>query len=126
MRYDRASIVRAGFNSLTDFALLELLLHKGPQPVNTLGRKILLTSGSITTAVQRLAKRGLVSRRRCESDGRLVIVELTADGSQLIRQAFDAHAAELDALFDTLTDDEKTLFANLIRKIGRSAEAKLK
>lgn len=59
MRYDQQSIGRQGFASLSDFAVLEVLLHKGALPVNTIGEKILLTSGSITTAVQRMEKRGL-------------------------------------------------------------------
>jgi len=37
---------------LSDFAVLEMLLHKGPQPVNEIGRRIELTSGAITTAVR--------------------------------------------------------------------------
>ncbi|MGB0744663.1 MAG: MarR family transcriptional regulator, partial [Opitutales bacterium] len=48
MRYDEHSIRDAGFNSLSDFAVLEVLLHKGSLPVNTIGEKVLLTSGSIT------------------------------------------------------------------------------
>src|SRR5437764_9168991 len=47
---------------LSDFAVLEMLLHKGPQPVNEIGRRIELTSGAITTAVDRLESRGLVTR----------------------------------------------------------------
>src|SRR5258708_2111769 len=41
----------------SDFGVLEALLHKGPLPVNEIGKKILLTSGSITVAVDRLEKR---------------------------------------------------------------------
>src|SRR5712692_8134164 len=44
----------------SDFAVLEVLLHKGPQPVNIIGRKVLLTSGSITAAVDRLQSRKLL------------------------------------------------------------------
>ena len=62
MAYDQESIQRSGFSSLSDFAVLEVLLHKGAQPVNAIGEKVMLTSGSITTAVQRLEKRGLVRR----------------------------------------------------------------
>src|SRR6202165_119785 len=47
----------------SDFAVLEALLHKGPLPVNEIGKKVLLTSGSITVAVDRLEAKGLVERR---------------------------------------------------------------
>mgnify|MGYP000579231237 CR=1 FL=1 len=60
MRFDRQSMKRCGFASLSDFAVLEVLRQQGPQPVKSLGEKVMLTSGSITTAVQRLEKKGLV------------------------------------------------------------------
>ena len=39
-----ASIEQTGLGA-SDFAILETLLHKGPQPVNVIGRKVLLTTG---------------------------------------------------------------------------------
>src|SRR5437868_6397410 len=53
---------------LSDFAVMEMLLHKGPQPVNEIGRRIELTSGAITTAVDRLESRRLVTREAHESE----------------------------------------------------------
>src|SRR4030095_819232 len=64
----------------SDFAVLEALLHKGPLPVNEIGKKVLLTSGSITVAVDRLETRGLVERRAHGSDRRARIVHLTTQG----------------------------------------------
>ena len=51
----------------SDFRVLEALLHKGPLPVNTVGPKVWLTPGSISVAVHRLVKKGLVSRARTVS-----------------------------------------------------------
>src|SRR5271155_5334438 len=79
---------------LSDFAVLEALLHKGPQPVNAIGRRVLLTSGSITTAVDRLESRKLVRRRVDPSDSRARIVHLTAAGRRLIESAFRRHACD--------------------------------
>ncbi|RYE90513.1 MAG: MarR family transcriptional regulator, partial [Myxococcales bacterium] len=75
-RHARRSIEAASVG-LSDFATLELLLHKGPQPVNEIGRRIHLTSGSITSAVDRLEKRGLVARGADPDDRRARIVRLT-------------------------------------------------
>ena len=123
MRYDQKSIARQGFASLSDFAVLEVLLHKGSLPVNTIGEKVLLTSGSITTAVQRLEKKGLVRRERSEGDARVVLVHLTEAGSELIETAFAEHAANLDELFEEFSDDERAQFAGLMRKLGLRAQA---
>ena len=75
---DRAheSIAHTGLGT-TDFAILEALLHKGPMPVNTIGKKLLLTSGSITTAVDRLVAKGYVARNDHPDDRRVRVVELT-------------------------------------------------
>src|SRR5687767_3338175 len=54
----------------SDFAVLEALLHKGPLPVNEIGKKVLLTSGSITSAVDRLENKALVERRAHQTDRR--------------------------------------------------------
>src|SRR2546426_12707706 len=82
----------------SDFAVLEALLHKGPLPVNEIGKKIVLTSGSITVAVDRLEKRELVERRRHGTDRRARIVHLTREGRKLITRAYAQHAADLERL----------------------------
>jgi MarR family 2-MHQ and catechol resistance regulon transcriptional repressor len=125
INFDRDSIRRAGFRSLTDFAVLEVLLHKGDLPVNEIGEKVLLTSGSITTAIQRLEKKNLVARTRDLADRRVVRVSLTGEGRRLIEKSFNEHARRLDDLFAALSEDEKEQFAHLTRKIGTEA-AKLK
>jgi len=117
MKADEISIVRVGFDSRTDFAVLEVLLHKGPLPVNTIGRKVLLTSGSITTAVQRLEKRGWVRRTPDSSDRRIVRVELTDPGRERIETAFAEHAERLEEAFSPLSSAEKDTFLKLMRKL---------
>src|SRR5271165_5195321 len=81
---------------LSDFAVLEALLHKGPLPVNTIGKKVLLTSGSITAAVDRLESKGLVRRTADPQDLRARIVQLTAPGRSLIEKAFARHAMDME------------------------------
>ena len=123
MKYDHGSIQAAGFGSLSDFAVLEVVLHKGPQPVNTIGEKVFLTSGSISTAVQRLEKRGLVKRERSEEDSRVVLVHLTDAGRSLIEAAFEEHSRNLDRLFAGFSSEERQQFARLIRKLGQQAQS---
>ena len=118
MRYDESSIRASGFNSLSDFAVLELLLHKGPMPVNAIGEKVLLTSGSITTAVQRLERKGFVRRERDTEDARVVLVHLTEPGRETIETAFATHAENLDQLFTIFNDEERKQLAGLMRRLG--------
>ena len=106
----------------SDFAVLEALLHKGPLPVNEIGKKILLTSGSITVAVDRLEKRGLVERRAHGTDRRAKIVHLTKAGRRLITRAYAEHAADMERLSAaSLTREERKTLIRLLKKIGYEA-----
>ena len=108
----------------SDFAALEALLHKGPLPVNEIGRRVLLTSGSVTVAVDRLEARGLVERRASSTDRRARIVHLTKEGRKLIARAYAAHAADLERLASaSLTRSERQLLIRLLKKIGYTAAA---
>src|SRR3954468_529913 len=80
----------------SDFAVLEALLHKGPLPINEIGRKVLLTSGSIPVAVDRLESKGLVERRASDTDRRAKIVHLTKAGNELITRVYNNHAADME------------------------------
>src|SRR4029079_1417707 len=68
----------------SDFAVLEALLHRGALPVNEIGRKVLLTSGSITVAVDRLEEKHLVERRASPDDRRAKIVHITGEGGEVL------------------------------------------
>ena len=110
---------------LSDFVVLEMLLHKGPMKVNEIGRRADLTSGSITTAVDRLQARGLVSREINREDSRSRIVQLTAKGRTLIRTAFAAHSARMDAAVGVLNKKERKELVALLKKLGLDAEDRL-
>lgn len=118
----RRSIEDTGL-CVSDFGILEALLHKGALPVNVLGKKLLLTSGSITTAVDRLVTRGLVERKDDATDRRVRVVHLTAAGRRLIKPAFARHAADLERVTAALTPRERTTLVTLLRKLGTSAGA---
>ena len=106
----------------SDFAVLEALLHKGPLPVNEIGKKVLLTSGSITVAVDRLERKGLVERRAHGTDRRARIVHLTKEGRKLITRAYTQHAADLERLVSaSLTSRERAILIRLLKKIGYPA-----
>ena len=108
----------------SDFAILEALLHKGPLPVNEIGKKILLTSGSITVAVDRLETKGLVERRAHGSDRRARIVHLTTEGRRLITRIYGEHAADMEKLAaGSLTKAERRSLIGLLKKIGYKAAA---
>ena len=110
----------------SDFAVLEALLHKGPLPVNEIGKKVLLTSGSITVAIDRLEEKGWVERRAHDTDRRTKVVHLTKEGRKLITRVYSDHAADLERLAsDSLTRKERATLIRLLKRIGYDAAEKL-
>ena len=105
----------------SDFRVLEALLHKGPLPVNTVGPKVWLTPGSISVAVDRLVKKGLVSRKDHPGDRRVRQVELTAKGRALIMRGFREHAAAMEKVISVLSKNERLTLLRLLKKLGKHA-----
>jgi MarR family transcriptional regulator, 2-MHQ and catechol-resistance regulon repressor len=90
--------------------------------VNALGAKVLLTSGSMTAAIDRLERRGLVRRTAEAHDRRARVVRLTSAGRKLIRSAFADHAQALERAVAALAPGERATLIGLLRKLGRGAE----
>jgi MarR family 2-MHQ and catechol resistance regulon transcriptional repressor len=120
-KVDRKSIGHTGLN-ISDFMILEALLHKGPLPINEIGKKILLTSGSMTAASNRLMERGLIERIQDPADGRRFYLHLTKKGLRLISSAFRRHSNSLTEVFGCLDRMERKEFVRLLKKVGKRAE----
>ena len=110
---------------LSDFGVLETLLHKGPLPIKDLGSKVLLTSGSITTAVDRLETKGLVERIGDKQDRRTRIVRLTVTGRKAIRKAFAEHKQAMEQAASVLDAKDRAQLIALLRRLGQDAEKQL-
>jgi MarR family transcriptional regulator, 2-MHQ and catechol-resistance regulon repressor len=119
-RYAAAGIEETGLG-LSDFAVLEVLLHKGPLPVNTIGPIVDLTPGSISIAVDRLFAKGLVSRVESAEDRRVRLVALTPQGRELIVPAFRKHAGQMKKVFCELSPEELRSLEVALKKVGKRA-----
>src|SRR6201982_4273645 len=121
-RYAAAGIEETGLG-LSDLARLEVLLHKGPLPVNTIGPIVDLTPGSISIAVDRLFAKGLVSRVESAQDRRVRIVALTLRGKDLIVPAFRKHSGQMRKVFSELSPEELLGLEVTLKKVGKRAAA---
>jgi MarR family 2-MHQ and catechol resistance regulon transcriptional repressor len=122
MRYAAAGIEETGLG-FSDFGVLEILLHKGPLPVNTIGPIVDLTPGSISIAVDRLFAKGLVSRVESAEDRRVRIVALTPRGKSLIDSAFRKHSGQMKRVFSELSPEELRGLETALKKVGKRAAA---
>jgi len=121
-RYAAAGIEDTGLGD-SDFRVLEVLLHKGPLPVNTIGPIVDLTPGSISIAVDRLFEKGLVSRVESTEDRRVRIVALTSRGKDLISAAFRKHAGQMRKVFSELSPEDLRGLEMALKKVGKRASA---
>jgi MarR family transcriptional regulator, 2-MHQ and catechol-resistance regulon repressor len=111
---------------LSDFAILEALLHKGPQAVSELGRRIDLTSGSMTTAIDRLETRRLLRRTDHTTDRRAWVIHLTPEGKALITKVFARHQDAMERAMRGLSRTERATLTNLLKRLGTAAEEQLR
>lgn len=107
--------------SLTEFAILEALYHRGRMVLGEIQRRILVSSGGITFLVDRLAEKGLVVRQECQEDRRAKFVALTREGTRLIRDLFPCHARTIAHAMRGLTEAEQEEATQLLRTLGLKA-----
>lgn len=121
-KHSSASIESRGLTS-AEFAVLEVLYHRGPQLLGEVQRKILVSSGGMTFLVDRLEKRGLVQRLPCETDRRARYADLTGQGRELIGRIFPGHAESIRRAMSGLGLADQRLVSALLRTLGTEAEA---
>ncbi|WP_211749870.1 MarR family transcriptional regulator [Paenibacillus sp. Marseille-Q4541] len=108
--------------SETEFAMLELLYHKGKFPMQQMGEKLLITSGGITYTADKLENKELLQRVACPSDRRVTYAEITEQGKELFQDIFPAHQKVIASMMTGLTQEEKAEAMYLLKKLGLSAQ----
>jgi MarR family 2-MHQ and catechol resistance regulon transcriptional repressor len=121
-RYALPALLQEGVGD-SDFRVLEVLLHKGPMPVNAIGPKVDLNPGSVSVAVDRLYQKGFVSRVESGRDRRVRTVSLTEKGRQMFVPLFRRHTALIKRAFQDVSSEELQQLELMLKKIGRRAES---
>lgn len=117
----KRSISNFGLNP-SEFGVLELLYHKGEQPIQNIGKKILLASSSLTYVIDKLESKGLVSRKPCETDRRVIFTAITEDGRKLMDEIFPLNEKDIEKIFQALEPSELEQYVELVKKVGIHAE----
>jgi MarR family transcriptional regulator, 2-MHQ and catechol-resistance regulon repressor len=121
-RYVFPTLLAEGLGE-SDFRVLEVLFHKGPMPVNAIGPKVGLNPGSVSVAVDRLYKKGFVSRVESSRDRRVRTVSLTEKGRQMFAPLFRRHTALIKRAFQNVSSEELQQLELVLKKIGKRAES---
>ncbi|MCP8618099.1 MarR family winged helix-turn-helix transcriptional regulator [Salirhabdus salicampi] len=117
----QSDMINYGLNP-TEFSVLELLYHRGDQPLQKIGKRILLASGSITYVVDKLEQKGYLYRKPCPTDRRVIFASISDKGKELLAQIFPKHWEGLEQIMAGLDDDEKKQAIELIKKLGQHAD----
>ncbi|MFS0881128.1 MarR family winged helix-turn-helix transcriptional regulator [Metabacillus niabensis] len=117
----RKDVANYGLNP-TEFSVLELLYHKGDQPIQMIGKKVLISSSSITYVVDKLEQKKYVRRKGCPEDRRVTYAVLTNEGKALMKRIFPQHELKIREIFQDLHTDEIKDTISLIKRIGLRAK----
>ena len=109
--------------NLTEFGVMEFLYHKGEQPIQLIGKKVLLASSSITYVVDKLEEKGYLERIACPNDRRVIYGRLTEKGEKLMEEIFPQHKKAMAMIFSSLSKNEKEQAIELLKKIGIFADS---
>ncbi len=119
-RHAEADVARHGL-TLGEFAILEVLYHRGPLLLGEVQRKILVSSGGATYLVDRLVAKGPVERRECTHDRRARYAALPPAGEKMVARIFPEHARAIVRVVSGLSKAEQQQAIKLLRKLGLSA-----
>ena len=118
----RKDAANYGLNS-TEFSVLELLYHKGHQPIQMIGKMVLISSSSITYVIDKLEQKNYVRRQGCPEDRRVIHAVLTEEGKKLMDNIFPQHVLKISEVFDDLSTEELKQTIALVKRVGCRAKS---
>ena len=117
----KKDVAQYGLNP-TGFSVLELLYHRGQQPIQLIGKKVLIASSSITYVVDKLEAKNYVIRKACPEDRRVTFAELTDRGRQLMDEIFPKHEQVINQAFQGMDQQEIEEMIRTVKKIGYQSQ----
>jgi MarR family 2-MHQ and catechol resistance regulon transcriptional repressor len=118
--YAEQSVAKFGI-CMSDFMILEALLHKGPMTMSDLCNAVLIQGAGMTAAADRLEKKKWIERVADETDRRARVVRLTKEGTSAAKTLYRRHVRDLDELFGYLGIVDRLDARNTLKTIARVA-----
>lgn len=111
--------------SMSEFMVLEILYHKGPQTIQFIAKKVLLTSGSMTYVINQLEKKNKIIRTKSKEDLRISTIILSQEGRKLMEKVFEQHEQMIEDMFSPLSTKQLEQWIELNKLIGIHLEKKI-
>lgn len=106
---------------MSDFAILEALYHKGRQTIKQISEAVLINTGSITYVIDKLEKNNLLRRTNCKDDRRVIYIEITKKGNDLMNEIFPEHQRQIEEIFADVSDEDKKVLIETVKTVGKRA-----
>ncbi|MGO4546121.1 MarR family winged helix-turn-helix transcriptional regulator [Paenibacillus sp. 2TAB23] len=107
---------------MTHGRMLTILSQSGPQKASALAEQLLITSGGVTGIADRLIELGYVKRERGEKDRRVVMLEITEDGSNIVKLIETLRSKIMHKLFDGMSEADMEQGVQLFETMSRNME----
>ena len=117
----KKDVAQYGLNP-TEFSVLELLYHQGRQPIQLIGKKVLIASSSITYVINKLEAKKYVVRKACPEDRRVTFTELTKEGHRLMEDIFPEHEKAINEVFQGMDQSKIEALIETVKKLGYQAQ----
>lgn len=102
----------------SDFTILEALYHKGRQTIREISEAVLINTGSITYVIDKLENKGLLERSNCADDRRVVYIQITNQGKELMDDIFPKHQRVIEEIFEDVSIEDKQILIDVLKKVG--------
>lgn len=104
--------------TMSQFAVLEALYHKGSMNISEIIQSVLSTSGNMTVVISNLDKLELITKCTNPEDKRSSLISITEKGREIIEEIFPLHLKDLQVVFQALSNEEKELLTATLKKIS--------
>ncbi|MEF9991036.1 MAG: MarR family transcriptional regulator [Romboutsia sp.] len=128
LHIEEKSLKRTEFKdlSITEIHTIEAIGLDTERTMGEIAHDLRITVGTLTTAINKLIKKGYVQRKRIEEDRRVVLVSLTETGKDVYNVHFIFHDEMIKAMMNKFSEDEEKVLALALEKLNAFFEEKYK
>lgn len=117
---EKEAIITEEFKDITnnDMHIIEAIGLSGENTMSSVAKKLKITAGSLTTAVNALVRKAYVKRERSEEDRRVVYIALTEKGEKAFYHHEQFHRQMTNAVIEKLDDEEIDALVKMLKDIS--------
>lgn len=117
---EKEAIITEEFKDITnnDMHIIEAIGLSGENTMSSVAKKLKITAGSLTTAVNALVRKAYVKRERSEEDRRVVYIALTEKGEKAFYHQEQFHRQMTNAVIEKLDDEEIDALVKMLKDIS--------